>query len=117
MNQPSMSDDIHMSEWMINKVKNSSVYAQNLYACMCNNVFQRNAIIPILKNWTWCCSWRQAGGLVGEIRGGDYIDFYCSGMSYDDEHGPSGGYVMEGTTTNEIRQDLMTLGWVTVKET
>jgi hypothetical protein len=117
--RPDMGKDIESCEWMVTKIQASYNYAQHLYAAMCNNEFQRNDIIPILKDWTWRCSWRSAGGIVGEIRGGEYTDFYCSGPSYtshayDKDQQQCGiiTEVEEGTITDEIRQDLFQLGWV-----
>ena len=57
----------------------------------------------ILKEDTWSCSWRYAGGIVADIEGkGDYMDYYCSG---------SEGHVFE-----EIEQDLFNLGWMVVTQ-
>ena len=55
---------------------------------------------------------------------GDYIDWYCSGISgknleYDgtmseEEWKSKTGYVPEGCITDEIRNDLQRLGWAIV---
>jgi hypothetical protein len=76
---------------------------------MCNNRFQQNDVLPILKDQYWSCSWRYAGGIIADMRQeGDYIDYYCSGIrdSYE------GGYVSETVITDEIREDLFKLGWL-----
>ena len=52
--------DMMTTEWFTDKVQGSTVYAQNLYAAMCNNEFQKIDLMPILKNETWGCSWRSA---------------------------------------------------------
>lgn len=109
MKTPDLEHDILACEWMVDKIKNSHEYAQHLYAAMCNNEFQCNQVVPILKDMTWCCSWRYAGGIVGGIRGEDYIDFYCSGMTTDT-------LVAESTVTQEVRDDLFELGWVVVDQ-
>lgn len=105
--------DLRSTEWICDKVKQSDVYAQNLYAAMCNNDFQKLEIIPILKDELWSCSWRYAGGIVADMREeGDYIDWYCSGIRDDyeaDEY--QRRYVSESTVTEEIREDLLNLGW------
>lgn len=106
--------DLRTTDWILTKVRERPGYAQNLYAAMCNNDFQKLAVMPILKNETWSCSWRYAGGIIAHMReSGDYIDWYCSGMS----DGGSGsvyatnGYVPESVVTPEVRRDLERLGW------
>ena len=79
-----MESDLRGTDWIVAKVRASEAYAQNLYAAMCNNDFQRIDVWPVLKNETWGCSWRSAGGIVANMRGeGDYIDWYCSGIRND----------------------------------
>ena len=115
--------DLRSTEWILEKARASESYAQNLYAAMCNNEFQKLDVIPILKDQRWGASWRHAGGIIADMREeGDYIDWYCSGMgglaSYDyaesqkmmDEK----KYVPEATVTDEIRSDLKKLGWIVV---
>ena len=104
-----MEYDLRTTDWILEKVRSSESYAQNLYAAMCNNDFQRNDVLPILKDQYWHCSWRYAGGIIADMReNGDYIDWYCSGIrdSYE------GGYVSESVITDEIREDLFKLGWL-----
>lgn len=110
-----LEESIRACEWMLKKVVDNETYAQNLYAAMCNNVFQPNQVWPRLKDEYWSCSWRSAGGIVADLRGqGDYIDWYCSGigggLGNGDETGIK-GYVSESTVTDEIRQDLFAIGW------
>ena len=99
-------------------------YAQNLYAALCNNEFTKNDVIPILREETWGCSWRYAGGVVAALRNeGDYIDWYCSGirtMSVDDEihnEWDMKGFVPEGVVTEEIRNDLLHISWLVCVDT
>ena len=107
-----LEEDIRACAWMLKKVQDSETYAQNLYAAMCNNVFQRNEVWPRLKDEYWSCSWRSAGGIIAELRGqGDYIDWYCSGIIGVGEAESFQGYVGESTVTDEIRQDLFAIGW------
>ena len=107
--------DLRSTDWILDKVRASEVYAQNIYAALCNNDFQRNDVMPILKNETWSCSWRHAGGVVADMIGkGDYMDWYCSGgsgsaMSVENYiH----GHVQEGAVTDEVLEDLFKLGWI-----
>jgi hypothetical protein len=111
--------DLRSTEWILEKTRASKSCAQNLYAALCNNDFQRLEMWPILTDKKWHCSWRYAGGIIADMREeGDYIDWYCSGigggLSIDD--GRPEGYVPEGQVTEEIAMDLHKLGWVVVTE-
>ena len=107
-----MEYDLRTCELMLNKVRSSDTYAQNLYAAICNRQFQKLDVIPVLKDERWSASWRSAGGIVAELRGqGDYIDWYCSGIFGAGEADSFQGYVSESTVTDEIRQDLFAIGW------
>jgi len=111
--------DIMNCEQMVAKVRTNDNYAQNLYAAMCNNDFQKLDVIPILKNQTWGCSWRSAGGIIAEIQQqGDYLNWYCSGIMSPEEEdgGTKTGYVSESTVTDEIREDLKEIGWIVVDD-
>lgn len=128
-----MEYDLRSKDWMLDKVRADDAYAQNLYAAMCNNEFQKNEFMPLLKGQTWSCSWRYAGGIIADMRQqGDYIDWYCSGIR-DVEYDPDDEdreepltkeqlqrreiikrYVGEGVVTDEIRADLKRLGWEVV---
>jgi hypothetical protein len=109
------------------------VYAQNLYAAMCNNDFTKNDVIPILTEKRWHCSWRSAGGIIADMQEkGDYIDWYCSGIRDvkildDDEfqaltkeqqeyYIQGKKFVSESCVTDEIREDLLKLGWIVIDE-
>ena len=110
--------DLRSTDWIVDKARASDAYSQNIYAALCNNDFTKLAVIPILKEQKWSCSWRHAGGIVADMREqGDYIDWYCSGMGdglgNGDEDGTK-GYVSESVVTEEIKQDLQKLGWVVV---
>jgi len=112
--------DLRSSKELCDKAKASDTYAQNLYAAMCNNDFAQNKVWPLLKNQTWSCSWRHAGGIVADMcEHGDYIDWYCSGigdgLGNGDETGTK-GYVSEKHVTDEIRKDLFDLGWIVVDQ-
>ncbi len=107
--------DLLTTDWILEKVRTNKAYAQNLYAAMCNNSFKKN------EN-EWHCSWRYAGGIVSNMRQeGGYIDWYCSGIrdvSFDEEINKSWdgrNYVREEFVTEEIEEDLNTLGWTVVQ--
>jgi hypothetical protein len=107
---------------MVGCVRDSEIYAQNLYAAMCNREFQRNDTWPRLTDQVWSCSWRYAGGIVADMCGkGDYMDWYCSGIrndGYQDDTDVAypAGFVAEGVVTDEIRADLFELGWLVIDD-
>ena len=125
-----MEYDLRSNEWMCANARASDTYAQNLYAAMCNNDFQKLDVLPILKEETWSCSWRHSGGVIADMReSGDYMDWYCSGIRGDKlsdsefadlteaqkvAYLESQAYVSESMVTDEIRADLFRLGWLVV---
>ena len=128
-----MEYDLRSTQWIIDKVKNDDVYAQHLYAAMCNNDFTKNDVWPILTEKRWSCSWRHAGGIIADMQGkGDYIDWYCSGIRDskildDDEfraltkeqqesYIQGKKFVPESCVTDEIREDLLKLGWIVIDD-
>jgi hypothetical protein len=115
------------AKWFVHKVRATESYAQNVYAALCNNAFQKLEVLPVLRDEIWSCSWRYAGGIVALLRGeGDYMDWYCSGIFGDpkeidyaaaEAQGVNPGkYVAESVVTDEIRQDLEQLGWVVIDD-
>jgi hypothetical protein len=128
--QDSLENDLRSTEWIIEKVKSDKVYAQHLYAAMCNNDFQRNDVWPILTGKTWSCSWRYSGQIIAKIRGeGDYLDWYCSGIVGEDLEQwdilsddskkrilETKAHVAESDVTDEIRKDLFKLGWIVLED-
>lgn len=107
--------DLRSTDWICNKAKASEAYAQNIYAALCNQDWQKNEVWPLLKGETYSCSWRYAGGIVADMREqGDYIDWYCSGIR--DADSPDNGFVSEGCITEEIQEDFFKLGWIPVDE-
>lgn len=127
-----MEYDLRATDWIVAKVRDSEAYAQNLYAAMCNNEFQKNDVWPLLKDQRWGCSWRYAGGIIADMLGhGDYMDWYCSGirggatdadladMSAEDRakyQWYQENFVSESLVTDEIRKDLEKLGWLVVQD-
>lgn len=121
--------DLRSTDWILEKARDGTIYAQNLYAAICNNTFIKNDVWPILKDQRWSCSWRHAGGIVADMRQeGDYVEWYCSGITHDAEmdsaafdsmspehqtlYKESRAYVNEGLVTDEIKEDLFKLGWL-----
>lgn len=127
-NDYSLENDLHNTGWVIAKVRGDEVYAQHLYAALCNNEFIKNQPWSILAENKWSCTWRRAGRIIAEIRRqGDYMDWYCSGMRGDSVSGSTYdslspdaqekllhrlAYVGESIVTEEIKRDLLKLGWI-----
>lgn len=120
--------DLRSTEWILEKVRGDDVYAQHIYAALCNTEWQQTEPWPILKNESWSCSWRHAGGIVADMCGrGDYVDWYCSGMGQQPQQVDTiegsisvdwlaqalrkQAAVAEGCVTDEVRQDFLKLGW------
>lgn len=98
----SLEHDLFSSKELVAKIRAvDGLYAQNLYAAMCNHIFIKD------DGSEWSCSWRYAGGMVARIRcEGDYMDWYCSGI-----YAEKTGWVGEQTVTDEIRADILSIGW------
>jgi hypothetical protein len=104
--------DLRNTQWVVDKAKANQVYAQNIYAAICNNQFIRLDVWQLLKEEYWTASWRYAGGIVADILGeGDYMDWYCSGSGGPVGGMTSEGYLPEGVVSEEIEADFLTLGW------
>lgn len=99
--------ELHKADWIIDKIQESDIYAQNLYAALCNNdLYPIDNLFDIIRQDVWHCSWRYAAGMIAGYREDeDYIDWYCSGM-FDTE-----GFVPESIVTDEIQADVRKMGW------
>jgi hypothetical protein len=122
--------DLRSTEWICDKAKAREEYAQNIYAALCNQDWQKNEVWPLLKGNTYSCSWRYAGGIVADMREeGDYINWYCSGIkggASEDELAVMSTkdreryqwmhkyFVGEGHVTDEVQEDFFKLGWIPV---
>jgi hypothetical protein len=127
-----MEYDLRSTKWICDKAKANDYYAQNIYAAICNNDFVKNDVWPILTDKRWSASWRSAGGIVANmVEKGDYIDWYCSGIRgdlSDEEYYDltkeqqenylyiKTKYVGESVVTDEVREDLLKLGWIVAPE-
>jgi len=116
--------DLLNTSWVVEKAKSDNIYAQNIYAALCNNEFQKQDNWCILSDKKWSCSWRYAGGIASELCGqGDYLDFYCSGIKPSDSellNSPQPDIIRsnvpEQIVTDEVRDDLLKLGWIVLKD-
>lgn len=101
-----LSYDLRKCEWIVAKCKSSRQYSQHLYAALCNNSFFKDGN-------EWSCSWRSSAGLVSNLREqGDYVDWYCSGIPAEWNIPIEDGLVGEGTITDQVRNDLAAIGWI-----
>lgn len=114
--------------YFLEKARASEVYAQHIYAALCNNQFQHVTSWNILSDKFWSCSWRYAGGIVAHMRQeGDYMDWYCSGYGPDsDIDNPNltpdqkahleiaKQFLSEGIVSDEFKEDLAKFNWVNV---
>ncbi len=101
--------DVKATWWMVDRIRHDQVYAQNLYAAMCNNQFGPYDVWAILKNVTWACSWSYAANMVAEIRHDVMDTWYCSGVQLINPD-----YVPESVIVPAIESDLEKLGWIVV---
>lgn len=103
--------DIRSTHWIISKVRRQEIYAQNLYAALCNNQYCPKDVWGILSNINWDCTWSYAAEMIAEIREDDsYIDWYCSGTGFAGTDFT--GFVEESYVTDEIQNDFDQIGWL-----
>lgn len=101
MENYNLENDLMAADFIRKKVFSNRYtdYGYRLYATLCNNEFIKNDVWSILQDKTWSCSWRYAGGIVSRLEDNDnYMDYYCSGN--------------EGLVDEEIREDLLKIGWI-----
>jgi hypothetical protein len=103
--------DIRRNRSLVDKIRRKEIYAQNLYAALCNNEFHPKDMWAILKNLKWHCTWSYAANLVSELREDDsYHAWYCSGTGFRGTD--FAGFVEESVVTDEVADDLDSLGWL-----
>lgn len=88
-----LGDDLLRSDRLRGLVRGSALFAELLYAALCNTTWTRTA-----DGREGGMSWRRAGRLVATLRGeGDYADWYCAGG--------------EGSVDEAVLAELRALGW------
>lgn len=101
--------DLYRNESLCDHVKHDFVFAQNLYAALCNMRWKHEDEQDPERLWS--CSWRYAGDVIATIREeGNYMDWYCSGSMDNDE-----GFVNEGVLVPMVIDALKEMGWTPVK--
>jgi hypothetical protein len=90
--------DLLNSDTIRTLVQTDAVFAQELYAALCNNQFV-HVRMNHPEDEYWSCTWRYAGGVVAALgaAGGDYLDYYCSGN--------------EGVISSRVAAVLSDIGW------
>ena len=103
--------DLRSTDWIITKVQRREIYAQNLYAALCNNQYVPEDVWGILSNIRWDCTWRYAADIIADIRNDEsYLDWYCSGTGFIGTDFT--GFVEESYVTAEIESDFRSIGWL-----
>jgi hypothetical protein len=103
--------DLRGTDWIITKIRDKEIYAQNLYAALCNNQYQPKDVWGILKNIHWECDWKYSANLIAEIRQSeDYLTWYCSGTGFVGTDFT--GFVEESYVTQEVENDFEQIGWL-----
>lgn len=100
----SLFDAILNSLVIMHKVSDD-LYAQQLYATLCNTKWSKTDSFSLLKEDYWRCSWRSSAKFVAGLRNLDerYNQFYCSGNEED-------------PVSEEILCDIRALGWIQIHE-
>lgn len=103
--------DIRSTVWLVDKIRQTDIYAQNLYAALCNNKYQPKDVWGILTNITWDTTWRDAAIIISDIRETeDYQTWYGSGSGFKGTD--FAGFVEESYVTEEIENDINNIGWL-----
>lgn len=98
----------HKLRTLSDRVREDEIFAQNLYAAMCNVRWKHKDTGKV-----YSCSWRAAGALVASLESDsqndtwDYLKWYLSGVWDSD----TSGYVPEGTVTQSVKEELDKLGY------
>lgn len=90
-----LKQDLLNSLSIKDKCKLTVMYSQHLYAALCENKFVKN-------DYECVYSWVEAAHIVSKLNdGGDYDSY-----DYDPLN-----FVCESFITNEIKTDLLQMGW------
>lgn len=96
-----LETDLRNSPEILARIEDK-VFAESLYAALCNNQFRHAEMTD--GNRDWSCTWRYAGEIVSDIRNRqlldkneDYMDYYCSGR--------------ESEITPDVETLLASMGW------
>jgi hypothetical protein len=107
-----LKNDLINSSLFLKKISDE-IYAQHLYAALCNTEWQKIDMLSILEDDFWFTSWRGSGHIVSDLRNKalgtveDYMTYYCSGIAGTEFIKNN----VEGIISEEIKNDLITIGW------
>lgn len=102
--------DIRTTDRIVYRIRRDEIYAQNWYAALCNNSFIPQDVWGILTNINWTCSWRYAAEMISDIRQDEsYKEWYGSGTGFRGID--FCGFVEESFITEQIDQDITSIGW------
>lgn len=92
-------------------------YCQRLYAALGNNIIVRHNAADIIAQNYVKYSWRASASLVAKFRSraikSDYTDFYIAGYNIDELNAFNHNMPLaEGIISDDIRADLLELGWL-----
>ena len=96
----SIHNDIKNADFLVKKIRDNSIYAQNLYAGLCNNEFVKNG------NESGD-TFRGNASFLAELCDLDYYQLYWSGGSSIENK----EYKKWGELTSEVEKDLLKIGW------
>lgn len=99
---PELDQDVLNAEWLCQRIRSDVVYAEEFYCTLTNNEWicvreDAPAVWAALADHVWSGSWRFVGGMIADLRGGDYLDWYYNGN--------------EGIISERVAADLTRLGW------
>ena len=103
---PLIVEELNHAEIIIYKAQNNREYADDLYCALCNNIWTKNGFECHL-------SWREAASEVAKLRdkGEYYLEFYPHMSPRTVEVDGSTVPLGEGHISEEIRNDLLEIGW------
>ena len=101
IDRPNLYLDLMTSD-AVRSANEDESFAQALYAALCNVDWRKDGH----PDEPWSTVWRQAGGIVADLRrrGESYLAFYCSWTDDRDR-------VTEGVVRPDVAEALARLGW------
>jgi hypothetical protein len=108
-----MNSSSSVHQWLVDKIIASDIYAQILYATMCNRDYRKLEMMPIIKGSVWGCSWRHTSDIIADMRSEDE---YINRFGRDIHEDCNIGNRQESVVTHEIEDDLHKFGWIVLSK-